>query len=163
MVLLPALIIVFVLGFVLGKFYYGLDDKADVDLDKNITAEIKEDNLEEECKMVFAVNQSLKMGKGKIGAQVAHACLGSFKQAVAQCPEVVHHWELTGQTKVCVKVPDDEELTALYERVRSAGLPCCLIRDAGRTQIAASSKTAVGIGPLPISIINDYTGHYKLL
>jgi PTH2 family peptidyl-tRNA hydrolase len=53
-----------------------------------------------------------------------------------------------------------EELEAL---ALQAGLPCYLVRDAGRTQIPAGSQTVLAIGPAPKSKINDITGHLKLL
>ena len=35
----------------------------------------------------------------------------------------------------------------LAQKARSFGLETCLIRDAGRTQIAPGSKTVLGVGP----------------
>lgn len=68
-------------------------------------------------------------------------------------------------------------------QARQAGLESHIIRDAGRTQIARGSKTVVGIGPGrlhvaaaefaclltcsvvagPVGVINQVTGHLKLL
>lgn len=39
----------------------------------------------------------------------------------------------------------------------------CLIRDAGRTQIAAGSATVLAIGPALVAEIDAITGHLKLL
>jgi PTH2 family peptidyl-tRNA hydrolase len=43
-----------------------------------------------------------------------------------------------------------------------ADLPHYLVRDAGRTQIAAGSCTVLAIGPAPESIINQITGSLAL-
>jgi PTH2 family peptidyl-tRNA hydrolase len=43
------------------------------------------------------------------------------------------------------------------------GLTAVPIRDAGRTQVAAGTKTVLGIGPAPKEVINLFTGHLKLL
>jgi PTH2 family peptidyl-tRNA hydrolase len=43
------------------------------------------------------------------------------------------------------------------------GFNCCLIRDAGRTQIEPNSKTVLAIGPAPAREIDRITGHLKLL
>lgn len=45
----------------------------------------------------------------------------------------------------------------------SLGLVAEVIQDAGRTQIEAGSLTVLGIGPAPASVINQVTGHLKLL
>ena len=64
---------------------------------------------------------------------------------------------------MCVKVNTEEELIEVYRQVRKAHLPCYLVVDAGRTQIAAHSKTVLGIGPAPAELINPITGQLKLL
>ncbi|KAG1828731.1 peptidyl-tRNA hydrolase II domain-containing protein [Suillus variegatus] len=46
---------------------------------------------------------------------------------------------------------------------KSLNLCARSILDAGRTQIAAGSRTVLGIGPAPIDLINQVTGHLKLL
>lgn len=43
------------------------------------------------------------------------------------------------------------------------GLMTYLVVDAGRTQIAAGSKTVLAIGPAPKSQIDAVTGHLRLL
>lgn len=40
---------------------------------------------------------------------------------------------------------------------------CCLIRDAGKTQIEPNSKTVLAIGPGPSREIDRITGSLKLL
>jgi hypothetical protein len=50
----------------------------------------------------------------------------------------------------------------LQVQARSLGLAANSIRDAGRTQIAAGSRTVLAVGPGPISVINSVTGQLKL-
>ena len=53
----------------------------------------------EGVKMVFAVNSSLKMGTGKIAAQVGHACLGLHRilmREQEQYGELLLQWEACG-------------------------------------------------------------------
>jgi PTH2 family peptidyl-tRNA hydrolase len=38
-----------------------------------------------------------------------------------------------------------------------------MVADAGRTQIAAGSRTVLAIGPAPNAALNEITGHLKLL
>ena len=62
-------------------------------------------------------------------------------------PDYIARWETFGQAKIVLKVDTEQELVALYEKAKSSNLPCYLVVDAGRTQIAPNSKTVVGIGP----------------
>eukprot|EP00041_Stephanoeca_diplocostata_P029282 m.861093 g.861093 ORF g.861093 m.861093 type:complete len:94 (+) comp23530_c2_seq4:777-1058(+) len=47
--------------------------------------------------------------------------------------------------------------------LREAGVIAMPIRDAGRTQVAAGSRTVLGIGPAPLSAIDMFCSHLKLL
>ena len=44
-----------------------------------------------------------------------------------------------------------------------AGLVTYIVEDAGRTQIAAGSKTVLAIGPAPVHAFEEITKHLKLL
>ena len=57
----------------------------------------------------------------------------------------------------------DEELSEVYEKALSKGIPAYIVHDAGHTQIAAGSKTVVGLGPAGEEILNEVTGDLKLL
>lgn len=62
-----------------------------------------------------------------------------------------------------VQVPNEEVLNEVVAAGREAGLLVSTIRDAGRTQIAAGSKTVAAFGPGPESAIDNVTGQLKLL
>lgn len=118
---------------------------------------------EKECKMVLVVRTDLKMTKGKACAQCCHACLGAYQAAVERWPAFVEAWESDGGVaKVSLKVESEEELLSIYRAAKQANLPCYCVQDAGRTQIAAGSRTVVGIGPAPIDLIDSVTGELKL-
>lgn len=68
-----------------------------------------------------------------------------------------------GQAKIAVKVDKEEEIYELMSKARELGLITYLVADAGRTQIAAGSKTVLAIGPAPVHIIDSITSHLKLL
>lgn len=114
-------------------------------------------------KMVLCVRTDLKMGKGKIAAQCCHATLGAYKRAVKRTPNAIKTWEMLGQAKVCLKVDSEQELLALADRAAAAGLVHYLVVDAGRTQIAPDTKTVLGIGPAPVSAVDQVSGHLKLM
>jgi len=114
-------------------------------------------------KLVLVVRMDLKMGKGKVAAQCSHATLGAYKQARRQAPEWLAQWERAGQAKVVLKTEDESSLYVVEQRARQAGLVTAVIQDAGRTQIAPGSLTVLGVGPAPTAVLDEVTGHLKLL
>lgn len=138
------------------------DDSSDED-DDSTPAEFLGHN--EECKMVLVVRTDLGMTKGKIGAQCGHATLACYKHFLRHSPDsmILKRWERLGQAKVALQVKSEEELELLQAQALSLGLVAHIIHDAGRTQIASGSATVLGIGPAPKSVIDQVTGHLKLL
>ena len=67
------------------------------------------------------------------------------------------------QAKIAVKVENDVALFELQNKARMAGLVTYIVEDAGRTQIAAGSKTVLAIGPAPVHAFEEITKHLKLL
>lgn len=55
-----------------------------------------------------------------------------------------------------------EELDKIRKEAKNKGLIAVTIKDAGRTQIAAGSKTVCCVGPGPDSLVDEVTGHLKL-
>ncbi|KAH7382125.1 peptidyl-tRNA hydrolase PTH2-domain-containing protein [Pyrenochaeta sp. MPI-SDFR-AT-0127] len=119
----------------------------------------------EECKMVLVVRTDLGMTKGKIGAQCGHATLACYKHFLRHAPNstILKRWEHMGQAKVALQVKSEEELEILQAQAVSLGIVAHVIHDAGRTQIASGSATVLGIGPAPKGVIDQVTGHLKLL
>ena len=117
----------------------------------------------DQFKMVIVVRQDLKMGKGKIAAQCSHAAVGAYKKLQAQNIKLLRCWEYCGQPKVVVKCQDEMELIALHQHAKAVGVTATIIQDAGRTQIAAGSKTVLGVGPASEQLVNKITSHLKLL
>ncbi|CCW61079.1 unnamed protein product [Phytomonas sp. EM1] len=143
----------------------------------------------EDVKMILVVRKDLKMGTGKIAAQCAHAgvavveevlCLKSAYQrpihgdagdpAAANLATDLHPWirwhdtwRVSGSTKVVLQCPDEAALQRVAARAREKRLPYYIVRDAGRTQVAAGSKTVVAVGPGPRFLVDQVTGDLKLL
>ena len=112
---------------------------------------------------VLVVRKDLKMGNGKTCAQVAHASIAAFlKSQERKWGNEYQEWLDEGMQKIVVKVESEKELLQLFEQVKSK-FPTALITDAGHTQIAAGSKTCIGIGPANENDLKKYTGHLKLL
>eukprot|EP00588_Corethron_pennatum_P001569 CAMPEP_0194284422 /NCGR_PEP_ID=MMETSP0169-20130528/27598_1 /TAXON_ID=218684 /ORGANISM="Corethron pennatum, Strain L29A3" /LENGTH=188 /DNA_ID=CAMNT_0039030241 /DNA_START=19 /DNA_END=585 /DNA_ORIENTATION=+ len=114
-------------------------------------------------KMIMVVNKSVKMGQGKVAAQCCHAAVACYKIAAKKCPAALRAWETQGCAKVAVKCPTEEEIYDIMTRARNADLPMYLVCDAGRTQVAAGSRTVLGLGPAPASAFEGVTSHLKLM
>jgi PTH2 family peptidyl-tRNA hydrolase len=112
-------------------------------------------------KQVLVMRHDLKVRKGKLIAQGAHAAIGALKVAPF---DWVKEWEEGGCTKICVHVPDENALLALTQKVAESKLPFYLVQDAGRTEFHGESTfTALGIGPAPADAIDLFTGTLPLL
>lgn len=111
-------------------------------------------------KQVIVVRKDLKMDKGKIAAQVAHASLEAYKKAD---PKDIVEWEGEGMKKVVVGVKDIKELMYIKEKVKGARMPYAVIRDSGRTQLKPSTVTSMGIGPVEEEKLDRITRGLKLL
>ena len=114
----------------------------------------------EELKQVILVRNDLKMSKGKIGAQVGHACVG----AVLKCDKsILKKWLNSGQKKVCLKVNSKEELYKFNQIAKDMGICTNLITDAGHTELKPNTQTTLAIGPDFENNINKVTNDLKLL
>ncbi len=111
-------------------------------------------------KQVIVVRNDLKLSKGKLAAQVAHASLEAYKKAEK---DAVEEWEAAGVKKVVLKVADLKELMSIYERLKAAKLKPSLIKDAGHTEVEPGTITCVGVGPVKETDVDRITGHLKML
>ncbi|KAF8350239.1 peptidyl-tRNA hydrolase PTH2-domain-containing protein [Amanita rubescens] len=120
------------------------------------------ENAEDEYKLVLVVRSDLGMSAGKIAAQCSHATLACYKTMQNTNLKALREWERSGETKVALRCSDEKELLALQARAQSLNLYTRSIQDAGRTQIAAGSRTVLGIAG-PARLINRITGKLRLL
>lgn len=114
-------------------------------------------------KMVIVARQDLKLGKGKLAAQVGHAAVDCALKAMKHDPEAFRAWKDAGQMKAVVKVPSEPDLYPLKDAAERAGLSTALIKDAGRTEIPAGTVTVLGIGPGEEATVDMVTGHLPLM
>lgn len=151
--------IVFVVlaGINMSKIYFG-----SVDDTSSTGTPFKQYGIKDApFKMLLCVNTTLGMGKGKIASQCCHAALGAYKLGVKHNKSGVQWWETTGCAKIAVKV-SDLEMREMEHIANVNGLVTYMVRDAGRTQIAAGSETVLAIGPAPVHDMK-FTNHLKLL
>lgn len=113
-------------------------------------------------KQVIVVRADLGMGKGKIAAQVGHACVLGAENVRKSKPEWFSKW-WTGQAKIVLKVNSESELEKIKRDAIEMGLPWAEVTDAGHTQIAPGTFTCLSIGPAPEEQIDKITSELKLL
>ena len=117
----------------------------------------------EEYKQVILIRTDLKMGTGKKCAQSCHASISASDKVRIQNKTAWKNWKNTGQKKVVLKIQNMDQLKELIIKLESKKLPYFIINDAGLTQLAPGTTTAVGIGPVLSTEVDKITGDLKLL
>ena len=113
-----------------------------------------------EIKQVIVVNNALRLPRGKLAAQVAHAAVGAFVEAGEEMKQA---WLKSGMAKIVLKVDAETDLISLYELAVYRNIPARLIRDAGKTVVVEGTLTCLGLGPAGDSTLDELTGQLKLL
>jgi len=120
-------------------------------------------NLKQRFKMVFAVRTDLKMGAGKMCSQCCHAAVGACLRLGKSNSALLDAWNSQGSPKIVVKCEGEDQLQSLERAAKLKGLMTYVVCDAGKTQVAPETLTALAIGPGPIADIDSVTGSLKLL
>jgi peptidyl-tRNA hydrolase, PTH2 family len=116
-----------------------------------------------EFKQVIVVRKDLRMGVGKIAAQVGHAAVLGVDESRKFDNVSVRSWLNEGQPKIVVKVNSLEELLQIKSKAEKFKIPLVIVQDRGLTQIPSGTVTCIGIGPAPSDIIDKVTSELKLL
>ncbi|MGI0141196.1 MAG: peptidyl-tRNA hydrolase Pth2 [Candidatus Micrarchaeales archaeon] len=120
-------------------------------------------SAETEIKQVIIVRTDVDMGKGKMAAQVGHAALSSYLEALKIDKRIAEAWINSGQKKIVLKAPSEEVMMKLFAAFEYKGIPCALVSDAGMTQLPPGTKTALGVGPWKSEEIDKLTASLSLL
>lgn len=113
-----------------------------------------------QLKQVILVRSDLKLPKGKMAAQCAHAAVDAVLNSDKK---LVEEWRKQGMKKVILKVADDKELITYLNLAKDSGLKTALITDAGRTVVAPGTKTCMAIGPDDEEKIDKVTKDLKMI
>ncbi|MFH1101751.1 MAG: peptidyl-tRNA hydrolase Pth2 [Methanobacteriota archaeon] len=116
-----------------------------------------------EYKMVLVVRMDLKLSPGKLAVQVAHAAVACSLLTKKEKPIWFSKWQREGAKKAVVKVAREDEFYPLKEKAETLGIITDLVVDAGLTEIAPGTKTALGLGPAPSTLIDQVTGELPLV
>lgn len=137
---------------------------------KDKTEEIAENSTMEsendELAMYIIVNNDLGMGKGKLVSQGSHAACEVVVQLEQMCFQQTKisdqcmrykKWSRNGKAKIVLK-GTQTDIESLLENPET-----CHIIDAGRTQIAPNSLTAIAFYPNYKKRMESIIGNFKLL
>ncbi|MBW2999700.1 peptidyl-tRNA hydrolase Pth2 [Candidatus Woesearchaeota archaeon] len=107
-------------------------------------------------KQVILVREDLKLPKGKMAAQAAHASVDAVLKAE---DETVKEWRKEGMKKIVLKVKDEKELYSYVQQAKDYGLTTAVISDAGHTIVEPGTVTCAAIGPNGERDVDKITGH----
>ena len=88
----------------------------------------------------------------------AYTCVSTYCKT---CESV--NATIKGQCKVVLKVASIAEIKKLGSKASKLDLSVAIIQDKGLTQLPANTVTCIAIGPGPTKLIDDVTGHLRLL
>ncbi|MGP3668191.1 MAG: peptidyl-tRNA hydrolase Pth2 [Candidatus Bathyarchaeota archaeon] len=108
------------------------------------------------------IRDDLKISKGKICAQVAHAAVSAYEETRKSHVEWAEKWLKEGQRKVILKVESLEKIYEIKVKAEKLGLPLALIEDKGLTELPPGTVTCLAIGPAPLNLVNKVTGGLPL-
>jgi len=128
-------------------------------------------------KQVIIIRKDLKMRKGKMVSQGAHASLGAVLKLMKKTDNYPIKYELKFNkdsyldqwlngifTKITVGVDTEDELLELYNKALEMNIPTVLITDSGKTEFHNTpTNTCIAIGPYYSTEIDKITGYLKLL
>ena len=116
-----------------------------------------------EYKLVILMRQDLKLPKGKMAAQSAHAAVEATMLSLKRDEESVKKWRRQGQKKIVLKVADEKDLYKYVQSAKDQGLVVAVITDAGKTVIAPGTVTCAGIGPVIEEEVDGITGSLPMM
>ena len=111
-------------------------------------------------KQVIIVRESLKMPKGKLAVQVAHAAVLGFYTSSNR-----NHWLESGMPKIVLKA-SDKVFNTINKKLRKFNknefLPGDFIVDAGKTCFRKPTTTCMFIGPDNNNKIDSFLEEFNL-
>ncbi len=113
-----------------------------------------------EYKQVILVRTDLKLSKGKLATQCAHA---SVEATLRSRKDKVSLWRGSGMKKVILKVSDLRELNKYERLAKKEKLLSVKIKDAGKTEVKPGTITCLAIGPDDSGVIDRVSKDLKMI
>ncbi len=131
-------------------------------------------------KQVIVMRTDLKMRKGKMISQGAHASMiflseriryfgfqsndGEFAYPDLHFTQEEKEWIQGSFVKICLQVDSEEDLDRIFNQAVDGGLTVHMVVDSGKTEFnGVPTKTCLAIGPNEAEKIDNVTGDLKLL
>lgn len=111
-------------------------------------------------KQAIIIREDLKLPKGKMAAQAAHASVDAVLKADK---DAVKYWRQEGMAKIVLKVESEKELHSLIQLAKDEDIVTSVITDAGRTVVEPGTVTCGAIGPDTDDTVDRITGKLKLM
>ncbi len=122
---------------------------------------------EPEYKQAILIREDLGMSKGKIAVQAAHASVLAVlrTQEIEKVfdKKIIKIWNQQGMKKVVLKVTGETELFKYKEAAERASIKTAAIKDAGMTELAPGTYTALALGPDKEDKIDEIVGKLETL
>ncbi len=118
---------------------------------------------ESQLTMAIISRADLKLSKGKLAAQAAHAAVDAALTSSKVATKQLADWRNNGARKIVVVARNLEHLKRIYGEARADGLVAEMITDAGHTEIPAGTVTVVAIGPAEREEVDSIIGSLPLL
>lgn len=113
-------------------------------------------------KMIIVVRKDINMSSGKMAAQVAHAAVNCYKNAIKKTPDYVSNWEYIGEAKIVLMVNSLKEFNSIEDKAKKNNINYAIIKDAGRTELEPGTVTTIALGPAPVDEMDKITGDLSL-
>ncbi len=111
-------------------------------------------------KQAIIIRKDLKLPKGKMAAQAAHAAV----EAVLRSDKKnVIAWREVGAKKIAVYAADQKQLFQLEQDAKQSGIITAIITDAGKTTVPAGTVTCCGLGPDKEEVIDKIIKELQLV
>ncbi|XP_014287193.1 peptidyl-tRNA hydrolase 2, mitochondrial-like [Halyomorpha halys] len=110
----------------------------------------------------MVVRSDVLKNKNQIAEHCSRAALECFKKAKLKSLEAVNLWERNGQPKIALKIDknNNEEMLCLHRKAENLGLVSVPVMEESSCM---KNITVLGIGPGSEELVNEVTGHLKLL
>jgi len=111
-------------------------------------------------KQAILVRDDLKLPKGKMAAQAAHA---SVEAALRAEKDILKSWRSEGMGKIVLKVKDEKELYEYIQQAKDLDIATSTITDAGHTVVEPGTVTCGAIGPDTAEKVDSIVSKLKLM
>lgn len=111
-------------------------------------------------KQAILVREDLRLPKGKMAAQAAHA---SVEAALRSERDILKSWRREGMGKIVLKVSDEKELYEFVQQAKDLGMATSIISDAGHTVVEPGTVTCGAIGPANTEKVDSIVSKLKLM